>query len=312
MSTPPTPRASAHEAYAELAAGWALHALEPDDEARFAVHLSTCAECRREVADYEAALAEVATAVPQAEPPVALGDRIRAAVRDDLAAHPSSPAELADRHAGPVDSAGSPHTSRPARYAGPQSADLMPPADADRRNVVQLRERVLAGLAAAAAAVAIILGVTTAVQYRKAHDAQQRADQVAAQLRERDADAAKRSEALRLLTTPGARVATLASTSSDAVTAYVVLADGQMVVLPDELAPNDTDKNTYVLWATGPGANPRALTAFDVNERRGAPVVVSPVPSGLDDVNGFAVSLEPGREMPKTPTDVVAQGSVSS
>jgi hypothetical protein len=34
-----------HQRYDELAVGWALHALEPEDEAAFARHLSGCARC---------------------------------------------------------------------------------------------------------------------------------------------------------------------------------------------------------------------------------------------------------------------------
>lgn len=42
-----TPHDPAHERWEELAAGHALDALEPDEEALFVVHLETCAHCRR-------------------------------------------------------------------------------------------------------------------------------------------------------------------------------------------------------------------------------------------------------------------------
>ena len=37
----------------ELAVGWALHALEPEEEARVAAHLPQCPECRERVAQTE-------------------------------------------------------------------------------------------------------------------------------------------------------------------------------------------------------------------------------------------------------------------
>lgn len=68
------------ESFDELAVGWALHALDPDDAARFAAHLPGCPRCRAVVDDTVAALGALASAVPEAEPPVALRSRLRDAV----------------------------------------------------------------------------------------------------------------------------------------------------------------------------------------------------------------------------------------
>ena len=40
-----------HREFDELAVGWALHALEPEDEDAFAVHLPGCARCAETVAE---------------------------------------------------------------------------------------------------------------------------------------------------------------------------------------------------------------------------------------------------------------------
>lgn len=69
-----------HEEFDELAAGWALHALDPADEARFREHLETCLVCRRTIDDLTAAASELAYAVPQVDPPPQLRARIRQAV----------------------------------------------------------------------------------------------------------------------------------------------------------------------------------------------------------------------------------------
>jgi len=89
----PTGPQPGHEEYDALAAGWALHALEPDDEALFADHLAECPVCPRAVAELEATLGELAVAAPATDPPAGLFARIAAAA----AAPDEHPAW--DRHA---------------------------------------------------------------------------------------------------------------------------------------------------------------------------------------------------------------------
>ena len=102
-----------HRAFEELAAGYALHSLEPAEELAFAGHLAECPVCQRSVADHEDSLVHLATA-SAAEPPPALLAGIRAAVAAEPrgtggtgpAEQPLAPvAQLADRRAtrrGPV------------------------------------------------------------------------------------------------------------------------------------------------------------------------------------------------------------------
>src|SRR5690349_23076996 len=66
----------------EQAVGWALHALEPDEEIDVERHVPTCAECRAAVRDTQAAMAQLATTVEQVEPP----ERLRASILDAAAA----------------------------------------------------------------------------------------------------------------------------------------------------------------------------------------------------------------------------------
>ena len=67
---------SGHEAYEELAAGYALGALDPDDAARFERHLVRCARCQAAVADFEDVAASLAEAAPVASPRPELRDRV--------------------------------------------------------------------------------------------------------------------------------------------------------------------------------------------------------------------------------------------
>ena len=97
-----TPRAGDHEGFDELAVGWALHALEPEDETLFARHLPDCARCARTVAETEEVMAALATDLPPAEPSEQLRSRLRAAVeRTEQVHRPPSPAALPDTAAPP-------------------------------------------------------------------------------------------------------------------------------------------------------------------------------------------------------------------
>jgi anti-sigma factor RsiW len=57
-----------HEVFDELAVGWALHALEPEDEAIFARHLPGCARCAETVAETTEVMAGMASDLPPAAP----------------------------------------------------------------------------------------------------------------------------------------------------------------------------------------------------------------------------------------------------
>ena len=74
MTTHDEPR---HCEQQELAVGWALHALEPADEAVFRAHLPGCERCQATVRETEEVGAVLALGVPQLQPPDVLGERIR-------------------------------------------------------------------------------------------------------------------------------------------------------------------------------------------------------------------------------------------
>ncbi|WP_231486926.1 zf-HC2 domain-containing protein, partial [Candidatus Blastococcus massiliensis] len=78
--TAPRPGPGHDEAFEELAVGWALHALEPEDAELFRTHLDGCPHCRQVVEDTTEVMAAMAGAAPAAEPPRSLGERLRAEV----------------------------------------------------------------------------------------------------------------------------------------------------------------------------------------------------------------------------------------
>jgi len=65
----------------DLAAAYALDALDPEEERAFEQHLASCPRCREAVAAFSETAAELAYAVPPASPPPELRGRITSAVR---------------------------------------------------------------------------------------------------------------------------------------------------------------------------------------------------------------------------------------
>lgn len=262
--------------HAELAVAWALHALEPEEDAEFAAHLAECPECQDVVAGTEEVSALLGTAVEPVDPPPSLRARILEAAEE------------------------------PVTGALPGGSKAPLPAssgrDAASSNVVPLRRRrrLVAGLAVAAAAalVVVIGGLVNAnrdlAQERDAATAQaDRSHQVVELV-----DAASR---------PGTPHAVLASAEGTFVGLVVDRGAGPEF-LATGLPANDAG-HTYVLWGLA-GGRPVGLSAFDMS---GSGPVTASVPSSSADRRfaGFAVSYEPGRTVPAAPTQVVASGQLA-
>src|SRR5829696_1801103 len=74
-----------HSEFEELAAGYLLGALEPDDEHDFQRHLGGCATCEANVRELEAVVGELAYAVPPVDPPDTLWAGIRREIQPEAA-----------------------------------------------------------------------------------------------------------------------------------------------------------------------------------------------------------------------------------
>jgi anti-sigma-K factor RskA len=70
----------------ELTAAYALDALDEEERLLFEEHLSECARCRHELADFSQTAALLAHGTPPATPPPALRERILAEARSDRGA----------------------------------------------------------------------------------------------------------------------------------------------------------------------------------------------------------------------------------
>jgi anti-sigma-K factor RskA len=262
-----------HTFYDELAVGWALHSLEPEDEDVFTHHLPDCSRCARTVAETSEVMAAMAADLPLAEPSPQVRDRLSAAVAETE------------------------QVRRPVEEPVRRSATGFPryrAVDPDAPARSSLRRR-LPSLALVAAAVLVILGLGIWNVFL----ADSRDD-----LR---ATVAQQERIVNALLTPGAaKVAALSNTDGEAVATVVARSD-RVDVVSYGLSPNDTDTETYVVWGLE-GDNATALGVFDVTGSQIELETVGSGETGLDEYAQYGVSIEPGRVAPPAPTDVVATG----
>ena len=294
MTAPRDPRRGEHETFDELAVGWALHALEPEDEELFAAHLPTCPRCRTTVRETADVMGALAGDLPPVDPPERLRERLHAAVEEtEQLPRPAWEGERTP----PVPPAVPDRPAPVHRFDPPASGAHRAPIPVDAVDPRSSWRRVLPNALVAAAVAAILALGTWNVVLSSARE-------------EARAAAAEQAEMVDALLTPGQ--ATIAPLTADGATvATVVAREGQVQVVSQGLRPNDVQDQTYVVWGTGAGG-PAPLGTFDVTSPQPALRTVGSGPSGLDAYTGYAVSLEPGRSAPPEPSDIVASGEVPS
>jgi anti-sigma-K factor RskA len=265
-----------HEIFDELAVGWALHALEPEDETAFAAHLADCDRCARTVAETVEVMSALATGLPPAEPSADLEQRLRDAVQRTEQLPPEQ------------------RESRPAATGFPDYDDGGVPAAETPRPA--WRRALPALLAAVAVTLIVALGVWNVV--------------LADSRTQAEATAEAQARILSALLEPGRAVIAPVSDKDGRTLATVVARDTEIQVIAQGLRVNDRSDSTYVVWGVR-SDEPVALGVFDVVRTQMDLRTVGSTETGLDDFSGYAVSLEPGRVAPGVPTDVVAQGEVT-
>jgi hypothetical protein len=295
MTAAPQPgRDDEHVAWDELAVGWALHALEPEDESLFAAHLRTCDRCRQTVADTAEVMAALAGDLPQAEPSDGLRDRLRAAVAETEQVRP---VELPEAPASRAPVVRPPLVPSPPLGGASPYGNLRAPLPPRRIDARPSWRRVLpTALVAAAVAAVLALGAWNVVVTGDRDAARSTAEE---QGRVLDSLLQPGRAAIAPLTENGSRIAT------------VVARDGQVQVLADGLPVNDASNQVYVVWGMRNGT-PVAIGTFDVVTPQMDVRTVGSAATGLDDYSAYALSIEPGRQAPTTPSEIVATGQVTS
>lgn len=272
MTPARSPRPGDHETFDELAVGWALHSLEPEDEALFARHLPDCARCTRTVAETFDVMAALAADLPPADPSDELRGRLRAEVeRTDQEQRPALPP---DQPAGPPEDPARPPRRiepRPAMTRGVIRGGGRPAGRTWPRpglSSQEWRRRLPVLVAGAAAAVILGLGAWNVVLNASREQAQ--------------ATVAEQSHIVDSLLAPGqATIAPVSDHGGHAV-ATVVARQGQLQVVTWGLTENDATATTYVVWGMRQ-ETPVALGTFDVAKSGMDMPTVTAAHTGPDD-----------------------------
>jgi hypothetical protein len=287
-----TDSTAGHEPYDELAAGFALHALDPEDQRQFLLHVADCARCQAAVGDYTevaAALAESRSAV--LDPSPQLGRRIMAAIADE-------PQQLSRPPGTAVPSASGP--GRAGGTAGPDGADgtAWPPRAvgdlAARRNRHRRPRSRTAAFAGAAAAVVIAVGG------------------IWGGLAATGGGAAGGAASVAGCAQPDACRQVLLTSATSQASARVVIKGDVAWLIPSRLPADNSTEQVYVLWQIDGARKALAVGSFDVRAHHGAAVRIGRLDVGYHVTRGFAISLEPGRAIPAKPSHTVALGQVAS
>lgn len=307
-----------HSRFDELAVGWALYALEPDDEQVFVKHLTGCERCRRTVRETQETLATVTLALPCPEPPARLLDRIYEAIGAPARPQPIEPSavEQSTVEQSTVEQPAVEQSARPGAYtsragdtarrtsgpAGDAARHRRGPATGrrdGRRPAGRSLARRLSQLAVAAVLVIVVGGL--AGWNIVSRNNYQHQEQVAAQHQVVLNDLIAQSRVATLTDHHGKRVGD------------VVNQNGTLGVVSDGLPANNRSTSTYALWSVSAASGtPRLVGTFDVTNADLGVRTVGSVPSGMDHVTTMAVSKEPGRATPTRPTTIVASGAVRS
>jgi len=289
-----------HVRFDELAAGYALGALEPEDEWRFRGHASQCERCSRALADYTAVATALAETAPDARPGAQLRSRILAAAADSpqpastvvqpIAGPASAATSVRADSAGRAEStgraepgaAGGPDNTAPP---GPPQAPVLPLTSRPRTKSRRLK------LAAAAAAV-IAAGAGTYGGLAAA-------------------GGGPSAPAAGCVAASHCSQVTLTAAAGHQVVAGRVIIEGRSVWLrPARLPADDAARQIYVLWQLTGKHTPLAVGSFDVRPGARAAIRIGTLAAPYRGTLAFAVSLERGRAIPASPTRQVALGQV--
>jgi hypothetical protein len=264
-----------HAPFDELAVGWALHALEPEDESLFVAHLAGCDRCAGTVAETRDVMSAMAIDLPQPEPSEGLLQRIRAAVEETE--------QLPEAAAAP--------TAAPA-----QSLRVVPGPTRVAEPRSRWRRALPVGLVAAAVAAILGLGLWNV--------------ELASDRQELQSTVAEQNRVMSGLLAPGGATVSPLEENGKSVATVVVRGD-EVDLITHGLSVNDRSTSTYVLWGMGDNiAQP--LGTFDVSSSQMDMLTVGSGVTGFDKFATYGVSLEPGRKAPSLPTEVVATGQVTS
>jgi hypothetical protein len=275
-----------HEDFQALAAGYGLHALEPDEEQRLALHLLGCVSCSRFVADTATIGAAFAGMLEPIPPPAGLRARILAAaaaeqIESVAKAEPATASPGLDRRWVEPDP--------PQRSS--RSAHGTPTRGGFHQMSRWFRSRITVGVMAALVGVGVAVPVTLAAA--DPHTTSNASSTLA-----------------QLLLNPQAREITMRGTAQNAV-AKAVLTEHGMYLIAAGLAVNNPSDSTYVMWVVDKQGHPHPVATFDVHNATTPQLTAATRPLNRAKIRQLVVSYEPGRKAPARPSKIELIGSAT-
>ena len=272
----------------DLAPGFALGALEPEQERAVRDHLATCPEAHEEIATYAEVVPVLAESVKQVEPPAALRERIMAAAAADLAVEAAAPAVSVPAAAATAVAATAAPAAMPASSAPPIAIGAARAERTARRPILTW----VAGLAAVLAIVAL-----------GAWNISLRSDLAASQAYQAHVDAVL-TEAAQ----PGSTSVVLTSPDDPTRGGLAVVGKaGTMSVVARGLAPTTGD-SVYEAWVIAPKHAPAPIGSFTVGADGTGYMNGGPIPT-ISGPMTIALTHEPapGATTPTLP--IITSGS---
>jgi anti-sigma-K factor RskA len=267
-----------HEEYKEMLTAHALGALDAGETRALEDHLSTCAACRTELAEWQDTTAAFVYSTPSIEPPPALRSSLLASIRAAKAETLSS-SEAKRRRDSVADAAG---------QISPAATNViaLPERTRTRWNVAQKFGALAASLFFAAVVIALVM-LWSRNQAMQAELARSNRDLQATQEQLRH-----EQEKSSMFASPETKVATLTGTpmAPDAHARLAYNNQGSAMLIADKLPPAPAGKD-YQIWFIADGKpmpggvfKPDAAGHVEMQDR---------IPAAARGAAAFAITLEP-------------------
>jgi anti-sigma-K factor RskA len=287
-----------------MIAAHALGSLEAAEARELESHLATCAECRAELDAWQDVSASLVYAAPLAEPSAELRSRILESVRAEGAKSSSS---VAGKDNGKV--------KADVVKSSATESNVVPFERPARRTwrAASMVGRIAASLAFIALVASLILlwNRNNAMQQEMARVADQ-LEQAQGELRREREVLAREREARELISSPEARIMSLAGTEMATSARAKFVYDrktGRAMLMADDLPPAPAGK-AYQLWFIAEGKPPMPGQVFNTNAA-GHAEMRDLLPEEARGATTFAVTLEPSNGVPAPTGPMYLKGTAS-